>query len=629
MKKILTILMCLLLVPIALALEESAVDSKQSVDIYKVQYTALGVTDCSDWNNKCSTSGLNAYYYSCYRKADGACSCYLKYCDTGYNCVSGVCKKLCVAGTTWECSTLSNAKMKTVTDSSCTSTTYKYACASDEVCKMDGTTASCVKKCTASTKYECSTLSNARLKIVTDSSCLTTTYKYACGSDEICSDGECIKEGKCTEGYVCPSGYTCNSDKYYCSALSPNKRNRMYQELDCTTTTYSYTCASGYSCENGNCIKLETGCSSPTAKVNDYYCKDGKMFKCASNNQWISVSSLDCPSGCKTSIPSTDYTVLCSNPSCSESKYPDYCGTDGKLRYDIHWSASLNKCAYYIKTCPDNTLCLGGGDKCVEMKTCTKDGRTFEVGKGACFGDDYYICTIDGTFYIVNNDPECVSCTDECQEDNYRECYEIGFRVCGNYDEDKCLEWGEANQCDEGCEEGDCLIPSCSEIPESPCAEAQWIDYPECFWDSSACESSDCGNEIPDPDESCETCPEDVICNPNDFCFDHTCIIRSEVCDNEEDDDNDGLTDCEDEDCIDSEICESCSTGNTLKKQCPDDSTITTHNCINGEYKKTGNKCEEVNGGIPSWLIPTIIGVVFVGGIALILLTGKKKKRRK
>ena len=32
-----------------------------------------------------------------------------------------------------------------------------------------------------------------------------------------------------------------------------------------------------------------------------------------------------------------------------------------------------------------------------------------------------------------------------------------GYKVCGNYDEDKCLEWGEVTQCMIGCEDGTCL----------------------------------------------------------------------------------------------------------------------------------------------------------------------------
>jgi len=627
MRKIITILIILALMPLINAqLEESA---SEGTGIAKVSsgtvFTALDDSDCSVWDDKCSPSE-NAYYYSCYKSSDGTCLCYRKYCDSGYQCVDGSCKKQCTVGYTWTCS--GDYKVKYYTNSGCdTNEVDKIYCGSGKSCKMVGTTATCVSECNAGTTYwECSTVSPTRInrfEIKTDCT-IRQIGNYFCNEGYTCNDARCVEEGKYIAGYVCPEGKSCNSDKYYCSVISPNKRVKTYQKVDGATSTTYHNCPTGYTCKVGDCVKLESGCSSPSAKINEFYCKDNDVYKCASNNQWYKVKTFSCESGCKTSTPSPDYKSLC-KVECSKSTHPDYCGTDGKLRYDYHLSSTSGDCKYNVKSCPSGQDCIGTG--CKESSKCEKDGRNFETAQGDCWGNDYYICTIDGTFHIINNDPECVSCTSKCEEGK-RECESNGFKICGDYDDDKCLEWGDINNCENGCDNGECILSECLDMPEPQCSKAEWIDYPECSWDNSFCDIPDCGDGIIQESESCENCPKDVICEPNEFCFDHTCIVRSETCDNNEDDDNDGLVDCEDEDCTDSQICSSCSSGETISKTCEDETEIITHHCINSEWQPTGDECE-TTPEIPAWIIPVAIGSVFLIGLVIILMSGKKKKGKK
>ncbi len=51
------------------------------------------------------------------------------------------------------------------------------------------------------------------------------------------------------------------------------------------------------------------------------------------------------------------------------------------------------------------------------------------------------------------------TCTNECSPINANECSGIGYRICGNYDQDSCLEWGTITSCstEQTCVNGACL----------------------------------------------------------------------------------------------------------------------------------------------------------------------------
>ncbi len=55
------------------------------------------------------------------------------------------------------------------------------------------------------------------------------------------------------------------------------------------------------------------------------------------------------------------------------------------------------------------------------------------------------------------------SCTNECSSVNLKECLQLGneagYKICGNYNADSCLEWSSPYYCPEGygCNEGLCF----------------------------------------------------------------------------------------------------------------------------------------------------------------------------
>ena len=57
------------------------------------------------------------------------------------------------------------------------------------------------------------------------------------------------------------------------------------------------------------------------------------------------------------------------------------------------------------------------------------------------------------------------SCRNECSQTALRRCSGSGYQVCGNNDEDSCLEWGLLTSCplDTVCQDGSCIQRACSD----------------------------------------------------------------------------------------------------------------------------------------------------------------------
>jgi hypothetical protein len=62
---------------------------------------------------------------------------------------------------------------------------------------------------------------------------------------------------------------------------------------------------------------------------------------------------------------------------------------------------------------------------------------------------------------IDMQDEDC-TCADECSYIEQKKCFDNGWKECGDYDSDRCLEWSVLNTCNpnEHCENGECT-PSC------------------------------------------------------------------------------------------------------------------------------------------------------------------------
>jgi len=228
-------------------------------------------------------------------------------------------------------------------------------------------------------------------------------------------------------------------------------------------------------------------------------------------------SDADCPSG-QICIGGTCYAPnLCSRDSDCPAGQSCIAGT----------CQVPDPCA--DSNCPEGTECKGGRcvpvdcpnpGVCVDYETCT----TFESCEPCpdkpdevCNGkdDDCDPATPEEgqPLDCANPGETCrsgVCCADECTSDGLTECQDADhYRRCGQQDVDPCLEWGEPQSCDNGCEAGRCAgctpdcgtrqcgddgcggsCGECDDAPDPVCADADNLrEYRTPGWcDSGACE---------------------------------------------------------------------------------------------------------------------------------------------
>jgi len=175
------------------------------------------------------------------------------------------------------------------------------------------------------------------------------------------------------------------------------------------------------------------------------------------------------------------------------------------------------------------------------------------------------------------DDSACTTCTDECIPGS-RQCIgTTGYRVCGNYDADSCVEWSTTNNCQAGtaCTNGYCIVITCVDADDDG------------YYNATGCGTLvDCDDQDPNV-------------NPG----------MMELCMNGIDDDCDGLVDENDPDCAAS-VCgngvtepgEQCDLG-LSNGACPAvcSATCELNNCVDPECGdaiiQPGEECDLNNWG--------------------------------
>jgi hypothetical protein len=131
--------------------------------------------------------------------------------------------------------------------------------------------------------------------------------------------------------------------------------------------------------------------------------------------------------------------------ACTEWGQVNQCGSG--------WSCRQGSCQKITLTCQNE--CVEGQRRCAQAgyQICGNydQDQCLEWGKVSdCYAG--MACT-DG---VCQNKAE--NCQSECDQAYIRRCFGNGYQICGNYDQDQCLEWGGINLCvdDHACETGVC-----------------------------------------------------------------------------------------------------------------------------------------------------------------------------
>ena len=376
-----------------------------------------------------------------------------------------------------------------------------------------------------------------------------------CTTDRDCDDGNPCTEDQC-QGLICSNmeladGTSCNDNKF-CTVAD--------QCVGGVCQGIGRDCSEGLGpCQVGVCKENEAKCLAQ-AKADGEACDDGLW--CSVGNQCVSG---ECVGGTRDCEDGDSCTV----DTCDEIN---------------------NRCVNELEPIP-NAEGPPGEDSCNNGVDDDCDGNTDQ------------------------EDPSCIDCTSdlECDDDNpcTRDfCLEA---ICQNEavadnttcddqvwctENDVCIRGqcsGTARNCshlDDACHDGRCDEPSAQCVADqrvdgTPCDDGLWCTQPD------QCLQGFCGGVLRDCDDgdpcTIDTCDEDQ----------NICLHESEEipnaegppghssCNNSQDDDCDGYTDLDDEDCYDCQI----------DQQCNDNNPCTSDTCVQGvcivQALSDGSACDD------------------------------------
>lgn len=137
-----------------------------------------------------------------------------------------------------------------------------------------------------------------------------------------------------------------------------------------------------------------------------------------------------------------------------------------------------------------------------------------------------------GIFFILPLYLGCAEeeCTNECTKLDTKQCSGNGYQVCGNYDDDECLEWSGVTNCGEGesCSNGVCSIICTDECTSEGSKQCSGDGYQVCGnYDDDECLEWDdvvCGNY--DDDECLDWGSDVTACYAYQTCTNGECFER-------------------------------------------------------------------------------------------------------
>ena len=291
-----------------------------------------------------------------------------------------------------------------------------------------------------------------------DDGCLDLAPDLPCLPDERCDAGECVPLGADCED-VCPG-----EGQRACTGEMGYRTCGDFDVDACLDWSVSVGCDADTTCRGGECVP---DCTDACV-AGERRC-EGNAFVTCGQHDADACLDLSLPITCRED-------ERCDNGRCVPAARPceDECAADGVLECD--GEGAFRRCGQY-----DADACFerSGPVPCAAFERC-EDGVCVAVCEDACNAAD-------------------------------RRCGGGGVEACGNFDADACLEWGPARACRdlERCDEGRCVpdeaacedtcvvgaricddgVRVCGEHDEDPCVE--WSAPAPCA-EGSRCEAGRC-----------------------------------------------------------------------------------------------------------------------------------------
>lgn len=231
-------------------------------------------------------------------------------------------------------------------------------------------------------------------------------------------------------------------------------------------------------------------CMSDCSTAGATRCDGNDLYECVSDGNGCFVWS---------QLQTCGGGLFCSGGQCV-SQCQDACSTVGARQCEAGGAGRVTECAQDANGC----LVWEPVQTCTGLETCSA---------GAC----------------------STQCTDECTTVNERQCEGDGYKVCGNFDADPCLDWGDPVPCvgQADCSAGYCSVQctdecqtagvdecvagvaakrTCGDFDADPCLE--WGTTINCAADE-VCQNAACVYNDPCAGVSCNTPPADSCVNAN------------------------------------------------------------------------------------------------------------------
>jgi hypothetical protein len=417
-------------------------------------------TQCTDeWKKECSGKG----YHVCQDLDDNGCFEWSDVigCPAGTVCKLGECVSSC---SDQECTAIGAHKCSDSTtvvecgdynNDKCLEWGNPVPCTENLVCSQGSCDVSCSSACTIIAAHKCEGNKVVTCGDYNNDTCLEWGDPQDCGTLK-CSNGNCKEtcENECTEVL----SQTCEGNGY--------KICKDYNNDGCLEWGTVINCGKDQTCSNNMCKdKCENSCTAIGAKK----CELNAVVKCDDYNddgclEWGTPLQCDknlvCNNGvCESQCKSECFTAK--SKKCDESGNVVICddyNNDGCLK-----CGTPTPCATpYV--CKEGYCALECSDECPvkkEQQCVTSSTNKYQI----CDEYDSDGCLewgspLDCDPGLVCSGKNCATaCSNDCQVKNSKKCEMNAVRICGDYNDDGCLEWGDPVYCKnyEQCNLGECL----------------------------------------------------------------------------------------------------------------------------------------------------------------------------
>ncbi|RLB59179.1 MAG: hypothetical protein DRI34_02720 [Deltaproteobacteria bacterium] len=402
-------------------------------------------------------------------------------------------------------------------------------CLSGQTCQ-NSTCVACQNECTEGQK-RCSSGSNDTFEVCGDpdgDTCKEWGPPQACPSGQICANGECVTS--CSDECLRSGEQACDKE-----GANGYRVCGEYDQDDCLDWGPLQACPSNQTCVDGQCV---ASCSNTCDTKDAQRCapppRNG-VETCGDHNsdgclEWGGF--YPCSSGETCDARTHQCSPDCSDDCTTGQRTCDGAGWRGCGQYDadlcLDWS-DITDCQSWEVCNPDTGRCeTACSDACQSgERRCSDRGDDIEL----CANYDADPCLEWGVIDTCGDDEKCENgscvedCKNECEPQGARICQNDasgnpGYRVCGEYDSDSCLEWSPITTCPSGqsCSNGQCS-ETCTddcEVGERECFGAGWHECGEAG-DGDSCR--DWLGEQPCEDwEVCDPTTAQCVVNCQDAC---------------------------------------------------------------------------------------------------------------